>query len=231
MGFMSAGIRGGPHGMLRGYHSDYEARGLNWRVLFRLTAFVKPYLRNLIWALVMMVVASAAQLAGPYLVKSAIDDYIGRKNLGGLSAVSLGLMATYAMGALASARQELLLGRLGESVLRDMRERLFAHMQRLPMPFYDHEDTGRLISYVVNDVSVINELLTSGVVTMIGDSLILLGTVGIMVAINARLALLSFSVIPLMIFLTWWFSRRAAAIYRRTRIKIGAMIGRLAEDL
>lgn len=232
MGFMSAGMRGGPQGMLRAFGStEEETGGLNWRVLVRLFDFVKPYRRTLLGALGLMVVASGAQLLGPYLVRSAIDDHIRGGNLRGLDLVCIGLLLTYAVGAFASARQELLVGRMGQAVLRDMRSRLFEHMQRLSFTFYDHEDAGRLISYVVNDVAVINELLASGIVTLVGDSLMLVGILGIMLAMNVRLALLSFSVLPLMVLLTWWFSHRAASIYRLTRQKIGIMIGRLAEDL
>jgi len=228
---MSAGMRGGPQGMLRAYGTTEEASGLNWRVLVRLFDFVRPYRRALLGALALMAVTSAAQLVGPYLVRSAIDDHIHGGNLRGLDLVCAALLATYMVGAFASARQELLVGRMGQAVLRDMRSHLFEHMQRLPFSFYDREDAGRLISYVVNDVAVINELLASGIVTLIGDSLMLVGIVGIMLAMNVRLALLSFSVLPLMVLLTWWFSHRAARIYRLTRQKIGVMIGRLAEDL
>ncbi|NPV10018.1 MAG: ABC transporter ATP-binding protein [Anaerolineae bacterium] len=228
---MSAGLQGGPGGMLRAYGAAEAAEGLNWKALVRLFGFVRPYRKALVAALVVMVVASGAQLLGPYLIRSAIDDQIRTGNLAGLDRVALALLATYLIGAYASARQEFLVGEMGQAVLRDMRGQLFDHMQRLDMSFYDHEDAGKLISYVVNDVAVINELLASGVVTLVADVLMLTGIIGIMLALNARLALLSFSVLPLMVLLTWWFSHRAARTYRLTRQKIGVMVGRLAEDL
>jgi len=231
MGFMSAGVRGGPRSLLRAYAQEGQSEGLNWRVIPRLFSFVRPYWLDLVLALALMLVASAAQLVGPYLIKTAIDTYIGRGDFHGLSLISLALLLTYVVAAVAGGLQNLPMVRVGQAVLRDLRTRMFEHMQRLPMSFYDREDSGRLISYVVNDVAVINELLSSGVITLMGDSLILVGTVGIMLSLNTRLALLSFSVLPAMGLLTWWFSRRAAKTYRRTRQKVGAMTGRLAEDL
>ncbi|MGQ9554455.1 MAG: ABC transporter ATP-binding protein [Anaerolineae bacterium] len=230
MGFMGGGMVGGPQGMLRAYGQE-RGEGVNWRVFLRLVRFIKPYRHKLAFSLVMMLLASALQLVGPYLVKSAIDSHISKGDFLGLSRICIALLFTYAVSAWAMGQQSLLVGDMGQSVLRDMRTSLFEHMQKLPMSFYDHEDSGRLISYVVNDVSVINELLGSGIVTMLGDSVILVGIIAIMLSLNVRLALLSFSVLPAMILLTWWFSQRAADMYRRTRQKIGAMIGRLAEDL
>lgn len=231
MGFMSAGMRGGPLGMLRAYGTGEEAEGLNWRALRRLFRFVRPYWKTLLAALGVMVVSSGAQLVGPYLIRYIIDKQIATGDVAGLDRIALALLATYLIGAYASAHQELLVGEMGQAVLRDMRSRLFEHMQRLDMSFYDHEDAGRLISYVVNDVSVINELLASGVITLASDVLMLTGIIAIMLSLHARLALLSFCVLPFMVLLTWWFSHRAARSYRRTRQKIGAMVGRLAEDL
>jgi ABC-type multidrug transport system fused ATPase/permease subunit len=230
MGFMSAGLQGGPHSLLRGY-GEHERQGFNWWALLSVAQFVLPYRRMLALAVALMLVAAAAQLAGPYVIKVAIDGFIAQHDVRGLIGASLALLAIFAGGAYASAGQALLTGRLGQAVLRDLRSRLFAHMQRLPMAYYDRADSGRLISHMVSDVSVINELLTSGIVALSGDLIILLGIIGIMLAMSARLALLSFMVIPVMILLTAWFSHAAARMYRRTRQKVGVMIGRLAEDL
>ena len=235
MGFMTGGIQGGPQGLLRSYAGADSDTGLDWHVLLRLGRFIRPYLHSLALAIFLMLIASGLQLAGPYLVRSAIDNYIrghnDLKDFAGLTRICLLLLATYVGGALATGQQSYLVGRLGEAVLRDMRTQLFSHLQRLSMSFFDHEDAGRLISYLVSDVSVINDLLTNGIVSVLGDTVIVVGIVGIMLSLNVRLALLSFSVLPAMLLLTWWFSNRAAVMYRRTRQKVGAMVGRLAEDL
>jgi ATP-binding cassette, subfamily B, multidrug efflux pump len=231
MGFMSGGLAGGPQGMLRAYGKERPGAGLNWRAIWRLRSFVAPHWRKLVVALGSMLLASALQLAGPYLIKMAIDSYISGGDFAGLSTIAAALLLCYAFGAALTGQQSLLVGDVGQAVLRDMRARLFEHLQRLPMSFYDKEDSGRLISYMVNDVSVINELLASGVVTLFGDSFVIVGIVVIMLSMSVHLALLSFAVLPVMILLTWWFSNRAARMYRLTRQKVGAMIGRLAEDL
>ena len=116
-------------------------------------------------------------------------------------------------------------------MLGDLRSRLFAHLQRLHLGYHDHEIIGVTVSRVINDVSVINQFLSQGLVTFVGDTIIIVGVVAVMLWIDPRLALLSFAVVPLMVIATWLFARRAKSAFRTTRARIAAVVGDLAENI
>ncbi|MFN2132925.1 MAG: ABC transporter ATP-binding protein, partial [Anaerolineae bacterium] len=120
---------------------------------------------------------------------------------------------------------------VGQKVLTNLRGQLFDHLQDLSVPYHDKHLVGVTISRVINDVAVINDLLSQGLVGLMGDTILLVGIVGTMVVMEARLALLTFSVLPLMVLATIIFSRHARVAYRETREKIGAVVGDLAENI
>ena len=104
-------------------------------------------------------------------------------------------------------------------------------MQALPIGYHDPHIIGVTVSRVINDVAVINELLSQGLITLIGDLLLLVGIMVVMISMSPQLALYTFSVLPLMLLATWLFARKAKSAFRRTRSKIAALVGRLAEDI
>jgi len=112
-----------------------------------------------------------------------------------------------------------------------MREQLFSHLQALSVPYHDRQIVGITLSRVVNDVEVINELLSQRLVNILGDTLLLVGTIVVMIVMEPRLALLTFSILPLMVLATSLFSRRARVAFRETRQTIGAVVGDLAEHI
>ena len=112
-----------------------------------------------------------------------------------------------------------------------MRERLFSHYQLLSMSFYDKNESGTLISRMLSDVGVIHELLSSGLITMLADIVTLVSVIVVMFTLSPRLAVISLAVVPFMAVITLWFSSRARQAYRLTRQKVGALTGRMAEDL
>ena len=132
---------------------------------------------------------------------------------------------------LTSSGQRYLLSWVGLRVLMSLRAQLFRHLQKLSLSYHDSHIVGVTISRVINDVSVINQLLSQGLVTLIGDSLLLIGIIVVMLSMNPRLALLTFSVLPLMAVVTNLFTRRAKLAYRETRTRIAAVIGNLAENI
>jgi ABC-type multidrug transport system fused ATPase/permease subunit len=130
-----------------------------------------------------------------------------------------------------TAVQRYLLSWVGQRVLTNLRSDLFRHIQELSMAFHDTHIVGVIVSRVINDVAEINELLSQGVVTLLGDLLILAGTVVVMLRMNTRLALYTFIVIPLMGLATYLFSRSARKAYRETRSRVAEVVGDLAEDI
>ena len=227
-----SGGMGGPRGMLRSFGSHEEAgRAFDGRVILRLLAFVKPHWRQMMLAFVMMLISTALGLATPYLVKVAIDQHIAQGDLAGLDRVALLTAAAFVGLFCASAVQQYTLSSTGQRVLATLREHLFRHLQALHLGYHDAHIIGVTISRVFSDVGVINELLSQGLITLIGDALLLVGIVVVMVSMSPRLALLTFSVLPLMVLATAIYARHAKAAFRETRATNAGVVGDLAEDI
>ncbi len=227
----SFGIAQGPGHVLEGFGAKEATGRISGRVLLRLLRFVLPHWRQMLLAVALMILSSLLNLAVPYLIKVAIDDHIAAGDFHGLLSVCLYLAGALLVIYLASAGQTYILSWIGQRVLYTLRRLLFRHLQDLSVPYHDRHIVGVTISRVVNDVEVINELLSQGLVSMLSDGILLLGTIGVMVAMEVRLALLTFGVLPLMVGLTVWFGRRARMAFRQTRETIGAVVGDLAENL
>ncbi|MEA3438937.1 MAG: ABC transporter ATP-binding protein, partial [Chloroflexota bacterium] len=120
---------------------------------------------------------------------------------------------------------------VGQRVLADLREALFRHLQALPLSYHDTHIVGVTVSRIINDVAVINDFLTQGLINLVGDVLILIGIVVVMVLMEPRLALLTFTVLPVMILITYIFSKRAQVAFRVIRTRLAALVGRLAENI
>jgi ATP-binding cassette subfamily B multidrug efflux pump len=221
----------GPRGAIASFGEQAEGQAFDWRVAIRLLAFLRPHRRRMVAALALMLVASALTLAAPYLVKLAIDQYIASGDVAGLVRITLLLAGVFAGIYLTSSRQQYLLSWVGQQVLATLRAQLFRHLQALPLGYHDTHIVGVTISRVINDVAVINELLSQGLITLVGDTLVLAGIVAVMLSMNLRLALLAFSVLPWMLLATWLFARQAQVAFRQTRTKIAAVVGDLAEDI
>jgi len=221
----------GPGGTLHSFGSKDERGKISGRVLLRLMRFVEPYWWQMCMAALLMLISSGANLLTPYLTKVAIDANIAAGDVHGLAVTSLCLAASLTCVYAASAAQSYILSWVGQKVLTTLRGALFRHLQALSAPYHDKHIVGVTISRVINDVSVINELLSQGLVSLLGDSILLIGTIVAMVAMEPRLALLAFSVLPLMVLATALFSRRARVAFRETREKIAAVVGDLAENI
>jgi ATP-binding cassette subfamily B protein/subfamily B ATP-binding cassette protein MsbA len=227
--FSPGGFRGA-HVHLSHYR-DSEGQGFDWRIMRRLLQFLVPHKRRMFESLALMIVSAGLALLAPYLVKLLIDDYITAGDLVGLRWMALATLAAYSGDFVADWRRRLQTETVAHSVLRGMRGDLFRHYQKLTMSFFDTFGTGSLIASITSDVGVVNELLANGLITMFSDIFILLSVMVVMLVINWQLALLSLSVLPLMVIATWVFSGYARRAYRRTREKNSVMIGRLAEDI
>lgn len=233
MGFSVGGsaASGGPGWVLRQLGSKDERGKISGRVLLRLMQFVRPYWLQMCLAALCMLITSGASLLSPYLTKVAIDENIASGDVGGLIVTSLLLGGALTAVYLASAAQTYILSWVGQKVLTTLRGALFRHLQRLSVAYHDRHIIGVTISRVISDVAVINDLLSSGLISLLGDSILLVGTIVVMVQMKPLLALFAFSVLPPMVLATALFSRRARVAYRETREAIGAVIGDLAENI
>ncbi len=221
----------GPRGALQRFGEDVEKQPLNWRIIVRLLAYLRPHWRRMTAAFFLMLAASGLTLLTPYLVKVAIDEHITQGNLAGLNQVSLLTAVAFIGIYFTSWGQSYHLSWVGQRVLATLRSQLFHHLQRLPLGYHDTHIIGVTISRVINDVAVINELLSQGLVTLVGDLLVLVGIVVVMLSMSPRLALISFAVLPLMLLATILFARRAQVAFRETRTRVAAVVGDLAENI
>jgi len=201
------------------------------RLMRRLLAYLRPYWRQVIVAFVAIVAGAAAQLAQPYLIKTAIDRHIATGRLDGLDrlAVIYLLILIGAFGA--EYIQTWTMQLTGQRIMFDLRMAIYRHLQRLDVRYYDRNPVGRLMTRVTSDVDVLNDLFTSGVVTVFGDVFLLVGIMIMMLWMNWRLALVAFSVLPLIVIVTQWFRRNVRDSYRVVRGWIARINAFLQENI
>ncbi|HEX9074707.1 MAG TPA: ABC transporter ATP-binding protein [Anaerolineae bacterium] len=229
IGAASAGM--GPRGAIERFGEDSETHVFDRRVLARLLQYLHPHARRMLAAALLMLLSSALTLVAPYLIKVAIDQYIATNDVKGLGWLALALVADFVGIYMTDAGQQYLLSWVGQQVLQTLRAQLFRHLQELSLGYHDTHIVGVTISRVINDVAVINDLLSQGLVTLLGDMVVLVGIVGVMLSMNAPLALITFAVLPVMAFATWLFTRQAQIAFRDTRARIAAVVGDLAENI
>ena len=201
------------------------------RLMRRLLGSVRPYIWHFFLAAGLMMLWSAAQLAGPYLVKIAIDRYILQHDRAGL-----GLLTSLYLGALLVAAgvrsaQIYTLSYMSQRVMYDLRTQLFGHLQMLSPAFYDCTPLGRVMSRLTNDIDALNEMLTYGLLGILADGLTLLGIIAILLYLHRALALLTFLVLPLLIAAFLLFRGPMRAVYRAIRVKLARVNATLQENL
>jgi ATP-binding cassette subfamily B protein len=197
----------------------------------RLLAYIAPYKGRLVGAAVLICLSQVVRQAGPYLTKIAVDDCIVHKDVGGLNLVGAAFVCCLIVQFGADYFQNYLTQMMGQRVMYDIRAQVFAHLQRLPVSYFDRNPIGRLMTRATNDVQTLNEIFTSGVVTIFGDVLTLVVIVGLMVHLDAGLALVSFVVLPALFWLTAWFRPRIREAFREIRVKTARMNAFLQENI
>lgn len=222
----------GPRGAINQFGKEgKDGTFFDRKVIFGMLTFVRPYRRNMFFAILLMLGVTGLTLLIPYLIKEAIDRYIAVGDSDGLARMAIYIGLGYVTLYFTAMGQQYLLGWTSQRVLTDVREALFRHLQALSLSYHDRTIIGVTVSRVINDVSVINDLLTQGLLTLLGDTLVLIGIIVIMLSMSPRLALLTFLVIPLMVLATTFFSRRAKGAFRLTRQRIAELVGSLAETI
>jgi ATP-binding cassette subfamily B protein len=196
-----------------------------------LARLARPYRGRAALAIVSLLAAVATSLAPPYLAKLAIDDGIRGGDLDLLTIVVAAFLGAGLLNWGASAVQLYFTAWVGERVLADLREKLFAHLQRLSLGFYERNRAGAVISRLTNDVEALDQLVTEGVTTLLQNTLTLTGSAIILFLLDWRLALAALAVFPLMSIATSIFRRRSARAYARVREHLGSVTATLQEDV
>jgi ATP-binding cassette subfamily B protein len=203
-------------------------RGRNLRGLLEL---LRPYRLRVAAMLLTLLLGTAASLAPPLLAKIAIDSGIDKHRIHTLVVVVVAFLLSALLVWVATYAQTYLVGWVGQRALADLRIRIFTHLQRQPIGFYESRPAGILISRMTNDVEALESLVTDSVVTLFQSGLTLIGAIGVLVYLDLDLALLTFCVVPFVAGASIWFRLISTGAFRRTRETIGAITGYLQETL
>src|SRR6478672_6785520 len=215
------------------------------RLMRRLLTYLRPYGWQVGIALTAIILKSFADVLGPYLVKVAVDRYLAPspgamsglwnwldprplKGIAQISGIYFGLLIfTFVLEFL----QTYFMQWTGQKVMFDLRSQIFRHLQRMHVGFYDKNPVGRLVTRVTTDVDTLNEMFTSGVVSIFEDFFVLAGIVAIMLCMNWKLALITFAVLPLIVVATKIFRDKVRDSYRRIRVAIARINSYLQEHV
>ncbi|NUR53322.1 MAG: ABC transporter ATP-binding protein [Acidobacteria bacterium] len=213
------------------HEEDVLGKAYDARLMRRLLGYLRPYRAQAALALVAIIAASVLQLAQPYLMKLVIDRYIPAGDLAGLNRVAVLYLLILAASFGLEFSQTWLLQLTGQRIMFDMRMQIYRHLQRIDLKFYDRNPVGRLMTRVTTDVDVLNDLFTSGVVSVFGDVFTLVGIMIVLLSMNWRLALVTFAVLPLIVLVTQWFRRNVRESYRTVRLWIARINAYLQEHI
>jgi ABC-type multidrug transport system fused ATPase/permease subunit len=210
--------------LLRG--EDRRGHKVRW-----LVGQLRPYRGRVALMFAGLLAATAAGLAPPYLAGKAIDSGILAGDVSALDWIVAAFVAVAVIYAVATYLQTYMVGWVGTRVLQDLRERVFSHIQAMPIGFFTRRSPGVLISRMTNDIEALNQLVTTGVVTMFSSTLTLIGVVAILLLLDVQLALVTFLTFPLLMVASLIFRVASAGAYRATRERIAAITAYLQESL
>ncbi|PTQ53590.1 MAG: Lipid A export ATP-binding/permease protein MsbA [Hydrogenibacillus schlegelii] len=204
----------------------------------RLARFARPYVRPLGTAVLLVLAATAAELAGPLVIKTAIDAYFVRSGgapapdaVPGLVRLAVFYLGLVVGGFWLTAVQTRLLLATGQRILYDIRRTIFRHLQTLSIGFFDRMPTGRIVTRVTNDVEALSEMFSTVFAVLIKDAVVLAGIAAVMLALDVRLALVAFLTLPLVALTLRIYQKIAREAFRRVRSRLARINGALAEYL
>ena len=201
------------------------------RLIGRLLPFLRPYAGSLVLAMVLLTLLTLLELAGPAIVKQAIDDAIGNHALDRLDRYAAEYLAVV-LGIFGLRwGQTYLLNRAGQQSMHDVRVELFAHVQRQSLAFFDRNPVGRLMTRLTNDVDALNEMLTSGGLAILSDSVTILGIAVALLLLSWQLALLTFLIVPPLLLMTHVIRQGMRASFRAVRIRLARVNAMIAENI
>jgi ATP-binding cassette subfamily B protein len=213
------------------HEEEVLGKAYDGRLMRRLLGYLRPYHRYAAAALVAIVANSVLQLAQPWLTKLAIDRYIATGDLAGVGRIAMLYLVVLAGSFALEFAQTWLMQMTGQRIMFDMRMQIYGHLQRLSLSYYDRHPVGRTMTRVTTDVDVLNDLFSAGVVAVFGDVFTLVGIMVVLLVMDWRLALLAFSVLPLIVLITQWFRRNVRESYRTVRLWIARINAFLQENI
>lgn len=215
-------------------HDEDEILGKAYdgRLMRRLLPYLRPYSSKLILSLALLLGTGLLDLAGPWLTKIAIDRYMTPHRPDGLKLIFVLYIGSLIVGFGMRYGENYFIQFVGQRVMYDLRNEIFSHLQRLPLRFYDRNPVGRLMTRMTSDIDALNDLLTQGVVSILGDITTLIGIVAVMfIVVNWQLALVSLAVMPIIAVISRIFQKAMRIIYRNIRVRLSRVNGFLNENI
>ena len=207
-----------------GIHEEAIAgKAYDTALLRRFIRYVAPYRVSVVVVMFILPLVAACRLAQPWIIKLAIDSHIITRQLAGLEKVALGFLAILLVESLLSFLEVYLLQSVGQRVMSDIRSELYRHVMHLPVSWFDRVPTGSAVTRLTSDVEVLGEMFASGIITIVGDILLLIGIISMMLWMNLKLSLVTFTILPLLLYVAYSFRRRMRASFREVRARLGNM--------
>jgi len=213
------------------YEDEALGKALDWSLLKRLSAYLRPYKFRVAVAFVLLLAQSFLGIVPPWIVKIAIDEKIVGKDASGLMLMAWLYLGVLALSFVIDYAQMVLVARLGQRVMFDMRMSIFSHLQKMSLPFFDRNPVGRVMTRVTSDVEVLNELFTSGLISVFGDVFLIAGILSAMFALDAKLAAVALVVVPPLFLATHIFRVKVREAYRDIRRKLARINANLQESI
>ncbi|MCW8996837.1 MAG: ABC transporter ATP-binding protein/permease [Psychromonas sp.] len=219
--------------MSNDYRSEDEVLGKAYdaRLMKRLLRYVKPYKHFVIFANHLNIVVAALGPVRPYLTKIAVDDYIKNSDYNGLLLIGVLLFGSLLLQAVIQYFLTYYTQYLGQKTLLDLRTQIFNHIQKLALKFFDRTPIGRLVTRATNDVEALGELFSSGIVMVFSDVFIILWIFGFMFFMDFNLSLVTLSVLPVLIYGTFLFRKKARESYRDVRLHLARLNSYMQEHV
>src|SRR6266849_6633654 len=222
------------------FQEDYIlGKAYDARIMRRLLTYVRPYTRLVSLALLLLLLVSLIDLVGPALTGYGIDHYIAptthqlsltdRGN--GLLTIAVIYMLVLTLGMVLRYLHVFILNIMGQRIMFDMRSQMFEHLQRLALSFFDHNPVGRLMTRLTNDVDSLNEMFTSGAISILSDVLIIVGVTITLLVINWQLALVTFIVMPPLFLIASYFRTAMRDNFRAIRVRLARINAYVAENI
>lgn len=212
--------------------ADEDLSGhFSWSLVKKFGPYLAGYKGWAIASILLMLVYTTLNLANPFLIGLAIDQFIGRNDLHGLAMIGIVLIVVNVAMWQAQYWQVWTMSWAGQQMLFLLSTDMFTHLQRLALSFYDRTQVGRVMSRLQSDIDVLEAMLSSGLLSMLGSLVSLVGVVGAMLVMNVGLALLSFTVLPVMFVIAAFWQRHAQRSFRRTRAAISVVNATLQENI
>lgn len=214
-------------------HNEEEAitKTYDWTVTRRLLRYLKPYTRLIIPALILTVLLNFVGSLQPWFTKHAVDDYITPRQTNGLWVFVAAFFAIFLLRFIFSYTQEILLNRVGQRVMFDLRTEIYTKLQRQEVAYFDRYPVGRVITRITSDVDSLNELFTSGVIDVLGDLVIIFAIILMMFWMDWQLALVTLATIPLLLIATNWFRLNARKGFDAVRTRLAKLNAFLQEHI